>query len=88
MLPADDRDAGTVLAADDGRIVVWGDYRRLVRLNEGKRLGALPLASFDPASVRLTGSHLILVRRGAVEVRDAATGKLLHRWATAPATQR
>ncbi len=77
-------DTYRVLAVDAGRIVVLRSDGLLVLLDaRGERLSAFRLGSGATAA-RLTGSHLIVQRGATLEVRNAATGAVEHRWPTAP----
>lgn len=84
-------DALTAVDVDAGRIAVLRDDGRLVLLDQrGKRLGAFALGTKqmrrEPSTrrwpVRLTGALVVALRGTTIEVRDAATGTVRHRWPT------
>lgn len=82
-------DAFAVVDVDAGRIAVLRDDGRLVILDRlGNRLSAFPLGkkgmqpeqSIDRWPVRLAGRLIVALRGTTIEVRDAASGALRHRW--------
>jgi dipeptidyl aminopeptidase/acylaminoacyl peptidase len=83
-------DAFAVVDVDAGRIAVLRDDGRLVILDRlGNRLSAFPLGkkgmqpeqSIDRWPVRLAGRLIVALRGTTIEVRDATSGALRHRWA-------
>ena len=85
-------DALAVVDVDAERIAVLRDDGRLVILDlRGKRLSTFSFGkkgirrepSTDRWPVRLTGPLLVALRGRTIEVRDAASGTVRHRWPTA-----
>ena len=77
-------DALDVVAVDAGRIAVLRRDGTLVVLDgRGKRQSAFRLSPKGIDGVRLTGSRLVVLRGAAIEVRNATTGAMEHRWRAA-----
>lgn len=77
-------DALDVAAVDAGRIAVLRPDDLFVVLDaRGKRQSAFRLSPKDIEAVRLTGSQLVLLRGMTIEVRNATTGAIGHRWPVA-----
>jgi TolB protein len=74
-------DAVDVVAVDASRISVLRPDGVLAIVNEtGKRLSAFRLGRRGIEAVSLTGPQFVVYRGKTVEVRDATTGKVKHRW--------
>jgi WD40-like Beta Propeller Repeat len=68
LIPAD---------VDGGRVVVHGDNETLLLARDGRQLLSLGVS---PLTAQLSGSDLVLVRRGEILHHDARRATLLHRW--------
>jgi hypothetical protein len=78
-------DALDVVAVNANRIAVLRRDGRLVILDaKGKRTSAFQLGRRGFQTARLTGHRLVVLRDTTIEVRNARTGALEHRWPTAP----